>query len=70
MERQRVSSSDLSSIGYDISSQTLEIEFNSGAIYDYFNVPPPIYQGLMSAQSHGRYFNAYIKDRYQCQRIA
>jgi hypothetical protein len=68
MNRQRVSSSDLESVGYDVDIQTLEVEFKNGSIYDYFNVPSEIYIGLMAAQSHGRYFNEYIKDVYQCRR--
>ena len=61
MNRIPVSSSNLVSIGYDAESKTLEIEFQNGSIFQYFNVPERIYSGLMSAASHGRYLNAYIK---------
>lgn len=64
MERQPVSSSNLVSVGYDANSETLEIEFKSGVVYRYFNVPAFEYQQLMSAGSHGVYFNANIKDVY------
>ena len=43
MERQSVSSSNLRSIGYDHSSSTLEVEFNNGSIYQYFDVPENVY---------------------------
>ena len=43
---------------------TLEIEFHSGGIYQYRGVPPSIHMGLMGAGSHGRYFHAYLKDRF------
>jgi len=36
MERQYVTSSNLQSLGYDPTSKTLEIEFNDGAIYQYY----------------------------------
>ena len=61
MERMRVSSSNLASVGYDFTREVLEIEFLNGGIYQYFNVPSSVYSGLMSASSHGTYFDRYIK---------
>lgn len=69
MVRTAVSSSDLQSVGYDPTTSVLEIEFHSGGIYQYMAVPERIYQGLMSAGSHGRYFHIYIKNVYLYQRI-
>ena len=51
MERIPVSSSNLCSVGYDPGSQTLEIEFNHGGVYQYAGVPEGEYEGLMSACS-------------------
>ena len=68
MERQSVSSSNLAPVGYDPSSETLEIEFKGGTIYRYFNVPSFVHEQLMSANSHGVYFNANIKDKYPFER--
>ena len=65
MERTFVASSNLRSVGYDPQSQTLEIEFNSGGLYQYSNVPEDVYRGLMNASSHGRYFHQYIKNSYR-----
>jgi len=70
MIRQSVSSTDLSSIGYDLESKTLEIEFKSGGIYQYFNVPEYVYEALLNASSHGKYFNQNIKEQYQCSKIS
>ena len=50
MERMPVQSSNLSSIGYDSGSETLEIEFLNGSIYEYRNVPQVIYDALMKAR--------------------
>lgn len=69
MERQSVSSSNLSAVGYDAGSETLEIEFNNGRIYQYYNVPEFIYENLMSAPSLGVYFNAEIKNAYSFSQI-
>ena len=64
MERVPVTSSHIQSIGYDSDSQTLEIEFNSGHVYNYFNVPQEEYDAMMHSDSKGKYFNANIRGRY------
>ena len=61
MERQYVSSSNIASIGYDPGNMVLEIEFLSGSVYQYYDVPQSIYDGLMAADSHGKLLAAYIK---------
>ena len=61
MERQYVSSSNIASIGYDASDMILEVEFLHRAIYQYYDVPQSVYDGLMSASSHGSYLDAYVK---------
>jgi hypothetical protein len=69
MIRQPVASSNIKSIGYESSSEVLEIEFHSGGIYQYYSVPEVIWFGLMHAPSHGRYFHAKIRNRFNYIRI-
>lgn len=69
MERTRVSSSNLHSVGYDPKSNILEIAFLSGGVYQYSGVNQNIYLGLMNAPSHGKYFHKYIKNVYPFIRI-
>lgn len=69
MKRKRVDSSNLASVGYDPKKRILEIEFNHGGVYQYFDVPGEEYEALMSADSHGRYFVHNIKDAYEYDRI-
>ena len=69
MNRVPVSSSNLSSVGYDESNQVLEIEFHGGRVYQYFDVPQRIHQDLMNAGSHGKYFNRNIEDKYRYDQI-
>jgi hypothetical protein len=64
-----VSSSNLSSVGYDAESQTLEIEFHHGGVYQYAGVPEGEYEGLISAESQGKYFHANIKNRYPFSKL-
>ena len=61
MKRQSVVSSNLASVGYDAVNEILEIEFNDGGVYQYFEVPENVYEELMSASSHGQYFDRNIK---------
>jgi KTSC domain len=69
MRRKSVSSSSVTSVGYDSETRTLEIEFNSGSVYEYNEVPPEIYQGLMEAPSKGRYFANEIRGQYPSTRL-
>ena len=64
MERTPVSSSNLRSIGYEPETSTLEVEFNTGAVYQYHGVPQEAFDSLMQAGSKGAYFNANIKNSY------
>ncbi len=62
MERKAVTSSAIASIGYEESSGTLEIEFRTGTVYRYENVPENVYQGLVTASSKGLYFDQHVRD--------
>ena len=68
MIRQPVTSSNIASIGYDSDSQTLEIEFHTGAVYQYFGVPSSVHAELMQASSHGKYFSLHIRKQYKYTR--
>lgn len=62
MERTSVQSDNLEEIGYDPATETLEIMFRGGRIYQYFNVPLFLFEQLMEAPSHGSFFNQEIKN--------
>jgi len=70
MDRIPVTLSNLASVGYDSSSQTLEVEFRNGSIYQYFGVSPDIYEGLLNAPSKGSYFYQRIRNVYPYSRVA
>jgi hypothetical protein len=64
-----VSSSNLRSVAYHDWTGTLEIEFWSGGIYQHYNVPYSLYDGLMHASSKGSYYYYNLRNRYGCTRI-
>ena len=69
MDRQHVRSTNISSVGYEIETQILELEFHSGGVYRYSGVPESIYRALMGAVSKGSYFHQNIKERYPFVRV-
>lgn len=69
MNRQAVVSSNIASIGYDANSQTLEIEFLNGGVYQYFDVPSYVHEELMNADSHGQYLAQNIKGVYRYSKV-
>ena len=69
MNREYVTSSNLRSIGYDESSATLEIEFNSGAVWQYYDFPESKWHEFKFTDSFGKYFNREIKNKYRESRV-
>jgi len=63
-----VESTTLRTIAYDEVGEVLQLEFCSRAIYQYFDVPAAVHQGLLDAQSKGGYFNRVIRRDFRyCQ---
>lgn len=69
MDRLLVGSSNVASVGYDEATETLEVEFQSGAIYQYHNVGSNMHESFMAAPSKGAFLNAYIKNAYAYSRV-
>ena len=69
MFREKVKSESIESIGYNPTDLTLEIEFRTGGVYRYLNVPESVYFALMAASSKGRYFDHSIRDRFVCRKV-
>lgn len=59
MERVKVESSNVVSVGHD--GQNLEVEFKGGAVCVYYDVPARVYDVMMKADSVGKYLNEHIK---------
>jgi len=70
MRRYPVRSSALRTVGYDLASNTLEVEFVSGGVYDYEGVPPEEALRLLEAESLGRHLAEHIRGVYPTRRAA
>jgi len=64
-----VSSSMLRRVRYDPQHRFLDVVFRTGEKYRYKDVPPDEYNGLMEAQSHGKYMQTHIIDHYDVVRL-
>ena len=69
MQKCSVASSNLASVGYDPATETLEVEFLSGSVYQYYNVPENVYDELMKESSKGRFLHYHIKNEYPYSRV-
>lgn len=69
MERVSVSSSNIAAVGYDESTQILEIEFMTGSIYEYYGIPAYVHEEMVCASSIGGYFAQRVKNSYGFSRI-
>lgn len=67
MELKKVKSSNIDSVGYE--NENLYIQYQSGTIYKYKNVPKVIYESLMDSDSKGRYMNSSIKTKFEYERL-
>ena len=69
INREVVSSSNVASVGYDEQTETLEVEFLNGTVYQYFNVGVDLYEQLKLAPSKGQFLNTYIRSAYPYSRV-
>jgi hypothetical protein len=70
MKMTDVESSMIHAIGYNPKSRSMDVAFNSGSRYRYFDVPPETYEGLMAAESKGQYMRANVIDAYRYIRLS
>jgi hypothetical protein len=64
MAMRSVRSSFIVAAGYDPDTQIMEVEMTSGRSYTHPNVPPEVYENLLTADSPGRFYNDNIKGVY------
>ena len=69
MTREPVSSSNLAEVGYHDPTQTMEVCFKSGRVYQYFDVPRNVYDELMRTESPGGYLSSEVKGRFRYAKV-
>ena len=68
MDRKKVSSSQIRSVGYEAGSQTLEVEMSDGTIWQYTSVPSEVYRRLIAAPTIASYYRDNIEEEYSRKR--
>ena len=69
MQRKRVNSSRLRSVGYDEQTRTLEVEMSNGQVFQYVGVYPEVYRRFMAAPNPTSFFDDKIADEYTGKRV-
>ena len=64
-----VNSTMLRRVRYDPQKRFLDVVFRTGEKYRYKDVPPGEYDGLIEAESHGKYMQMRIIDHYDVVRL-
>ncbi|TBF70353.1 KTSC domain-containing protein [Rhizobium leguminosarum] len=62
-------SSNIKEIKYDDAISTLEITFNNGGVYQYYDVPLHVSHEFENAASKGQYLAAHIKGAYRYSKV-
>jgi hypothetical protein len=69
LKREPVKSRILRSVGYDEIAKNLEIEFQTGLVYQYSGVPLKVYKDLMRSGEIGKYFSEKIRPRFLTKQV-
>ena len=69
MDRKRVNSSRIRSIGYDEKNQILEVEMSNGQVWQYTKVSPEVHRRFMAAPSPTSFFEDRIEEDYGAREV-
>lgn len=65
MEHRAVESKNIQSIAHDPETDTLEIQFHGGRIYEYRAVSAETFKNLLKSPSKGKFVNSHIKGKHE-----
>jgi KTSC domain len=69
VQRKRVNSSKIRSVGYDEATRTLEVEMSNGQVFQYSGVYPEVHRRFMAAPSPTSFFDDKIAEEYTAKRV-
>ena len=69
MDRKKVSSSSIRSVGYDERNRVLEVEFTDGRVNQYSGVSAEVHRRLISAPSIVSYFRDNVEESFTAKRL-
>jgi len=59
----------ITSTAYNPHTETMELVFCNGGIYEYHQIEEEIYQELIASTSIGEYFNDHIRMKYPYTKV-
>lgn len=69
IEKEITNSSQVSKVKYNTESKVLTVTFKTGKSYEYYEVSQFEWEGLLSAESVGKYLNSHIKPNHSFKAI-
>jgi hypothetical protein len=54
---------------YSDKERTLRVIFVSGAVYDYFDVPPQVADAFAAVRSKGEFFGKVIRPHFRFEKV-
>ncbi len=64
-----IQSSNLKKTEYDTETKKMLVEFNTGAKYEYSEVPHQVYTQFRMSESQGKFFNSKISKIYKYKKL-
>lgn len=62
-------SSNIVSTGFDPFTNTLAVQFKSGATYHYHGVPLDVYHAMGKAESVGKFMGAHVVGKFKTSKL-
>jgi uncharacterized protein len=62
-------SSQIESVGYEASRRGLVVRFRSGGEYEYADVPPDVFMGILLTDSPGKFLAAKVKGKFEYRKL-
>jgi hypothetical protein len=69
MERRKVNSSKIRSVGYDERARILEVEHIDGSVYQYTGVSHEVHRRMMAAPSIVSYYRDRVEEDFSRKRM-
>jgi hypothetical protein len=60
----------ISTFTYDPETRSLRIEFRSGLVYEYLDVPQMVFDDMKNSPAKGIYLNRHIKGHYEFRKLS
>jgi len=64
-----IKSSNLKKATYDTATKKLVVEFNTGALYEYDDVPHQVYTQFRMSESQGKFFSSKIAKTFKYKKL-